>query len=556
VLLVLVLGPLETHIYEEAHTMNNGARFSQGPLLAAVLFAVWPALAQKTTSISLSNIGGMTSLVTAGRSVSLGGTGAVNPLGNASVTFSGSQDQVTTGLTQGTFTFFFNRLDSFSVSVPPQLVSKVTTLALPGTITGGTGAYSGATGSVTYTFTYTGVTSNSGTFTLSGSGNITVGKTTTAISLVNFSGPASVTGTVSGTLTTIAPGSVTPFGNVTVNFSGIQSLSSPGQIQGTLTFVFNANDSFNASFSFVFNLFSSSANLPSTIAGGTGVFRGATGSLAANLTLNSDGTFALTGSGTLVQPQQGTPIITSVSTAFGSSSIAQNTWLQIQGTNLTPTNTPPGGVYWSNAPEFASNRMPTQVGGISVTVDGKPAYIWWFCSAATTPFCASDQINALSPLDGTVGQVQVVVTRQTVSSAPMGVNMLAVAPSFLLFDTTGHSVAQHTDFSDLGPPNLFPGVSTTPARPSEVVIVYAIGFGLPTASLVDGSAAQSGSLPVLPICQMAGAPAPVLAAVLIDPGLYALLVTVPAGATKGDNVVSCSYQDSTTPAGNLITVQP
>src|SRR5580704_10136903 len=543
--------------YGEITPMTRSAAFTQYPLLAAALFAVWPAFAQKTTSINLVNVGGVQASVTAGTPVVLSGTGAVSPFGNATVNFSGSQKQSTTGGTgtiQGTFTFFFNRLDTFTVSVSPQPVSKMTTLTLPGSITAGTGIYSGATGSVNYTFSYTGVTPSSGMFTLSGTGSITVGKTTTAISLVNFAGSASVTNTLSGTLTASPTGRVDPFGNVTVNFSGINSRSSFG-IQGVLTFVFNTNDSFNASFSFIFS-FSTSTSLPCTITGGTGAFRGATGSLAATLTLNPDGTFALTGSGTITQPPAGTPVITSVSTAFGSSYIAQNTWLQIQGTNLTPGNTPAGGVYWSNAPEFAAGRMPTNVGGISVTINGKPAYGWWFCSAATTSFCASDQINVLSPLDSAVGQVQVVVTNQAVSSAPMSVNMLAISPSILLFDTTGDSVAQHTNFSDLGPVNLFPGgPSTTPAHPQEVVIVYAIGFGLPTTSLVDGSAAQSGSLPVLPTCEIGGTPANVTTAVLVSPGLYALFVTVPGGEITGDRLLSCSYQSATTPAGSLIAVQ-
>lgn len=522
-------------------------------LFLAGIFTVWPAFAQTTTAISLVNLTGPTAQVTSARAVSLSGTGAVTPLGNASVSFTGSQNQAS-DLTQGTFTFFFNRLDSFSVSVPPQPVGKATILTITGPITGGTGTYSGATGSVTYTFTFLANTSSSGTFVLSGSGNITVGQTTTAITLVDFRGPASVTNTLSGTLMPTPSGSVAPFGNATVNFSGINA--GTGRIQGMLTFVFNANDSFNASFSFVFNLFAP-LSLPCTITGGTGVFRGASGSLAATMTLNADGSeFTLTGSGTITQPPPGTPVITSVKTAFGSPYIAQNTWLEIKGTNLTPTNTPANGLYWSDAPEFASGRMPTQIGGVSVTVNGKPAYVWWFCSAATTSFCASDQINVLSPLDSTVGQVQVVVTNQTVSSAPMSVNMLAVAPSFLLFDTTGHSVATHTNFSLVGPPGLFPaGPLTTPARPEEVVIVYAIGFGLPTAVLVDGAATQNGPLPVLPTCQMGGAPAPVTTAVLVSPGLYALFVTVPKGATAGDNVVSCSYRNATTPAGNLITVQ-
>ncbi|MCU1336181.1 MAG: hypothetical protein JWO19_1762 [Bryobacterales bacterium] len=535
--------------------MKKLSAFQQVPLFAAALFAIFPAFAQTTTSISLANIRGVIAAATAGRPISLSGTGSVSPFGNATVNFSGSKDQLTTGLTQGTFTFFFNRVDSFNVTLPPQAVGKIATLTLPAPITGGTGAYLGATGSVTCTLKYTAATSSDGTFTLTGSGTITVGQTTTAISFVDFNGTASVTDTLSGTLTATPVGSVVPFGNVTVNFSGMKSLSSPGRIQGTLTFVFNANDSFTASFSFLFAPFTLSASLPCTITGGTGAFRGASGSLAATITLSADiSTFSLTGSGTITQPPPGTPVITSVKTAFGSPSIAQNTWLEIKGLNLAPSNTPAGGVYWSNAPEFALGRMPTQIGGVSVTVNDKPAYVWWFCSAVTTSACESDQINVLSPLDNTLGPVQVFVTSQNVSSAPMIVNMQSIAPSFLLFDTTGHSVATHTDFRLLGPASLFPGLST-PARPQEVAIVWAIGFGLPATSLLAGSATQTGSLPVLPVCQIGSTPATVTTAVLVGPGLYALFVVVPSGAINGDNVVSCTYRNSTTPAGNLITVQ-
>jgi hypothetical protein len=97
--------------------------------------------------------------------------------------------------------------------------------------------------------------------------------------------------------------------------------------------------------------------------------------------------------------------ISVVTTAFTSpsSGIAQNTWVEIQGTNLVPATTPAAGVDWSNAPDFAQGRMPTTLNGISVTINGKPAYIYFFCSAATSPICTQDQINVLSPLDAKLG---------------------------------------------------------------------------------------------------------------------------------------------------------
>ena len=163
--------------------MKKAAAFSHYLLLAAAFLAAFPAFAQKTTNIDLVNVFGLSTLATAQRPVSLSGTGVVSPLGSATVNFSGFQNQLSaSGLPtiQGSLTFFFNRVDSFSVSVPPQLVNKTTTVTLPGTITGGTGIYSNASGSVTYTFNYTGVTSSAGTFTLSGSGNIKLGQTSHA----------------------------------------------------------------------------------------------------------------------------------------------------------------------------------------------------------------------------------------------------------------------------------------------------------------------------------------------------------------------------------------
>lgn len=84
-------------------------------------------------------------------------------------------------------------------------------------------------------------------------------------------------------------------------------------------------------------------------------------------------------------------------------------FIEIKGIDLVPA-TSPRGVIWSKAPEFASGRMPTQLAGISVTVNKKPTYLYFYCSAVTDPACATDQINVLTTLDATVGEVQVVVT--------------------------------------------------------------------------------------------------------------------------------------------------
>ena len=246
-------------------------------------------------------------------------------------------------------------------------------------------------------------------------------------------------------------------------------------------------------------------------------------------------------------------VITSVNTAGGGSDIAQNTWIEIKGTNIAPLSTPASGVIWSDAPEFASGRMPTLLKGASATVNGKAAYVYFYCSGTVAgSICAKDQINVLTPLDNTVGAVQIVVNNGSSSSAPFTVNEKTVSPAFLLFKSP-YIAATHADNSLLGPTTLYPGAST-PAKPNEVVVLYAVGFGLPTTALTDGSSSQSGVLQPLPVCSVGSNPAAVSFAGVISPGLYQINLTIPAGTPNGDNSIGCTYNGASTPGGDQITV--
>jgi len=248
------------------------------------------------------------------------------------------------------------------------------------------------------------------------------------------------------------------------------------------------------------------------------------------------------------------PTIYSVNTAGAGAGIAQNTYIVIKGANLVPSTTQASGTIWNTAPSFASGLMPTQLDGVSVSVNNQPAFVYFYCSAETDPGCVEDQLNVLTPLDTTVGPVPVVVTSGSVSTPPFTATMQAVAPSFLLFGATGYVAATHVDGSLIGPTSLYPG-SSTPASPGEVIVLYAVGFGLPSTTLVNGSATQSGSLPTLPVCRIGGKAAAVGFAGLISPGLFQLNLTVPVSAASGDNLISCTYGGFSTPLGDLITVQ-
>jgi uncharacterized protein (TIGR03437 family) len=242
-----------------------------------------------------------------------------------------------------------------------------------------------------------------------------------------------------------------------------------------------------------------------------------------------------------------------VVTAFGGPAFAQNTWIAINGNNLVPATTPAAGVLWSSAPSFASGQMPTELEGISVTVNGKPGFIYFFCSAVTDPACTTDQINVLTPLDPTIGPVQIVVSNGAAASPPFTSTLQAISPAFLLFSTQGYVVATHTNGTLLGPVSLYPGAST-PAMAGETVVVYSIGLGLPTSTIINGSATQSGLLPYPVICKIGTLDAPIVFAGLTSPGLYQLNITVPLTTPSGDNAIVCSYNGSSTPTG-LITVE-
>jgi uncharacterized protein (TIGR03437 family) len=237
--------------------------------------------------------------------------------------------------------------------------------------------------------------------------------------------------------------------------------------------------------------------------------------------------------------------ITSVQTAFGGPDIAQNAWIQINGFGLAPAALPATGLTWSSAPDFASGRMPTQLEAVSVTVNGKPAYIY---------FISPTQVNVLTPLDSNIGPVQVTLTNGLGNlSAPVTVNLRANALSLPLIG--GNYVAAiHLDGSDVGPASLYPGL-TSPAKPGETIVVYGFGFGLPTTPLVNGSAVQSGALPNLPAIKIGSIDAVVSFAGLVSPGLYQFNVTVPEAAPDGDNLIVAAYAGLSTPPANLIAIQ-
>jgi uncharacterized protein (TIGR03437 family) len=242
----------------------------------------------------------------------------------------------------------------------------------------------------------------------------------------------------------------------------------------------------------------------------------------------------------VVQGTQPAGNVTAVSNAGSfQPSVASAAWISIFGTNLSTVT------YTWQASDFVNGLLPTSLEGVSVTINGLPAYI---------DYLSPTQINVLAPDDATTGPVQVQVTAAQQASNSVTVQKSQFAPAFFTIDNGAYVAALHADYTLVGSANLLPGVTTQPAQPGETILLYGTGFGptnpaLPTAQLVTTPAVLANSVQVT----IGGATAAVVYAGLVEPGLYQLNVTVPS-LPNGDAAVAATISGVSTQTGVSITV--
>ncbi len=235
------------------------------------------------------------------------------------------------------------------------------------------------------------------------------------------------------------------------------------------------------------------------------------------------------------------PAISLVENAEGGNPvIAPNTWVEINGSGLSLT----GDVRPWSASDFVNQQLPTQLDNISVSVNGKAAYLYYI---------SPTQINILTPPDAVSGPVAVQVVNNGITTATFTAQAQAISPSFFVFNGGPYIAATHAGGTLLGPTSLYPG-STTPATPGETVVLYANGFGPTSTPVVSGTLTQSGTLSPLPAVTIGGLPAAVQYAGLGFPGEFQLNVVIPSSLANGDQAITATYNGSTTQAGALITV--
>jgi uncharacterized protein (TIGR03437 family) len=219
-------------------------------------------------------------------------------------------------------------------------------------------------------------------------------------------------------------------------------------------------------------------------------------------------------------------------------------WVSIYGTNLAGST-----MTWNG-------DFPKSLGGTSVTIDGKAAYLW---------YVSPTQINLQAPDDASAGSVAVTVTTAS-GTATSSVTLAPVAPSFLLLDSKhvtgiilradGSGAYGGGTYDILGPTGISLGYPTVAAKAGDTVELFAVGLG-PTEKPVAAGQAFSGAVPTtdpveLIIDNVTGTPA---FAGLSGAGLYQINLMVPAGLGTGDVSLVAAVAGAQSPSGVVISLQ-
>jgi uncharacterized protein (TIGR03437 family) len=243
------------------------------------------------------------------------------------------------------------------------------------------------------------------------------------------------------------------------------------------------------------------------------------------------------------------PLVSLVANAEGEEpTIAPNTWIEIKGSRLASVGV---SRIWQDS-DFVANKMPTQLEGVSVTVNGKSAFVYYI---------SPTQINILTPPDALPAETQIVVSNNVSNNGAASAHFTALAqplsPSFFIFSDGLHVAAVHLDGTLVGPTSFsVPGYPFSPAKPGETISLYANGFGPTSSPVVAGSTAQGGTLSPFPVITVAGRNATVVFAGLVFPGEFLFNVTLPNPLPQGDQTIKATYGGATSQSGTLLTIQP
>ena len=234
-------------------------------------------------------------------------------------------------------------------------------------------------------------------------------------------------------------------------------------------------------------------------------------------------------------PAPVTPVIATNGVVNGASflpEIAPGAWVTIRGSNLSVTTRT-----W-NSFDFplASRNLPTQLDCVSVSINGKPASVY---------FISPSQLNVLAPDESSLGpaSVQVAITPLVTwlvqgNSNVVTVSETALSPALFTFgnECTKYVAAVRVDRAYIAPPNCVTGATTAPAKPGDTILLFGTGFGPTTPPTQSGRIVDPAPLTNQVSIRIGELVAEQSFAGIVAPGLYQFNVVIP-NVGDGDNAV-------------------
>ena len=246
----------------------------------------------------------------------------------------------------------------------------------------------------------------------------------------------------------------------------------------------------------------------------------------------TDGTIAVSNSSVQIGPggiQHGTTF---------QPGLAARSWFAVKGINLSATTRA-----WQGS-DFNGNNLPQSLDGVRVSVNGKPAYIY---------YVSPEQINALAPDEDIDASVTVTVTNAQGQSASQQANLKRFMPGLWMVGSTSYAIGVFSDGNLAGPTSLWPG-HTRPAKPGDALVFYATGLGPTSPVSSPGLVVTGANPPANPVKLKIGGIDTNAWVGLVASGQYQINATVP-NLSNGDAAVSVEVNGLASPVGAIIPIQ-
>jgi uncharacterized protein (TIGR03437 family) len=215
-------------------------------------------------------------------------------------------------------------------------------------------------------------------------------------------------------------------------------------------------------------------------------------------------------------------------------------WATIQGTNLAASTGE-----W----DVMNGILPIKVNDVTVDFGGNDAYVY---------YVSPTQITFIVP-DVRTGTQQVTVTNAAGTSQTVSVTVDNFAPAFFSWPNN-QVVATFQDFTDAAASGTFTGVTTTPAKPGDTIILWGTGFGSTDPAFPQGMVTPTtgGTYNTDPVSvTIDNLPATVYGAALAPgfAGLYQVAIQVPNALGAGNWPVVATIGGVSSPTGPVLAVQ-